>query len=266
MQNKMIIEVIINGKGPFYFLFDTGMSQSCISETLAQKLELQFISGQSMLINNIPHEVDFYRLNTLKIGNAEIYDYDVAVLPEPGVLTLINNSLTDTKITIEGAIGFGAFYDYLLTLDAKSNILSLKTGSLDPKASNTFTYQENNRIPIIPVSFKDDNGHEMKLDFVIDSGYDSQFFLPSAISSIPFNITSKKASRGEELTKYNMITIAKIKGTAIVGNKTLIEPIMIYNDKPYEGAEKRPFGLMGIDVLKSLKMTFDQKANLLKLE
>src|ERR1700737_841285 len=45
INNAIIIKVIIDGKGPYNFLLDTGMSTSYISEHLAQELELQHLLG-----------------------------------------------------------------------------------------------------------------------------------------------------------------------------------------------------------------------------
>ncbi len=266
INNMTIIKVIIDDKGPYNFLLDTGMSTSFISENLAQELELQHLLGANALINNVPHDINVYRLKSLKIGGAEMYDYDVIVMPEPGILSTVNKILQTANIMIDGAIGFGAFHDFLFTLDVKTNTIILKTGSLDSNDKNTFGFENRQNVPIMPITIKDDKQNEMKLNVLIDSGFYSQFLMPSSIISLPFKILSKKSARNEMLTRYVMANEVKISGKAIIGNQEIKDPILLYSDKPYEGKEKLDFGLMGMEVLKTLKITFDQKNNLIKFE
>lgn len=267
VDNTIIIKAIINGKGPYRFFLDTGSSGSYVSEKVARSLKLPFESTRQVMLNEMPHEFNYYRIPSFKIGNAEIHDFDVGVTP---LLNIVNQKFSNPKDRVDGVIGFDAFRDFLFTLNVKERTISLKSGKLNARDPNTFAYEY--QVPalcIIPITVRDDKGAIRKFKALVDTGENSQkpsITMPISVHSIPFDVIARTRVDYVQMTRTDPMYQSQIKGEAIIGNVAFKNPILVHHGKAFNGAETYEYGLVGMGIIKSLIITFDQKSSLVKIQ
>ncbi len=253
------IEVMIGDKGPYKFMIDTGASVSVISQRLASKLKLENTKQVKYTRNEKKYNANLYRIPKITMGNAEIYDYDLLAYPEPSFISYMKKNFGED---IDGILGVGAFYHYLLTIDIPQNALILNTGKLSAD-SDTKKYQNQEKLPIVPVVFKD-NKNSRRLNFVIDTGSNESFTMPPTVKTLPFKkLSSTEFHTGSHYGEQTA-TKVKVKADAFWGEKEFNDPTVIYNEKLYDSSVN--FGLLGLKVMKQFKITIDQQNTMIKVE
>ena len=93
------------------FLFDTGASSVCINSSFLNRLKRLGKLGRSdylynttvVGVNNNQINAEVYRADLLKIGGFTMYDVEMIVLPDPGSVLIIGQSIFQRfgKITID---------------------------------------------------------------------------------------------------------------------------------------------------------------------
>jgi len=160
-----IVEALIDGKGPYRFVIDTGAPGLLVDSRLKQKMELSGhpdFGGMSVQVRvagpggqGRPASMHFVK--SLKIGNSELLGLSVIAteLPFPS--------------DIVGVIGMGVFEDCLLTLDYPASKVTLTRGELPPANGHDildFTQPRQARsIPVIAVEMCGE-----PTEFALDSG------------------------------------------------------------------------------------------------
>lgn len=255
------VDVYINQQGPFKFLVDTGSSLSVISQTLAHQLNLQVVKKVRYSRHQSQFKGNLYRIPSLRLGSAEIYDYDMMVYPEPTFISYLKQGFNEH---IDGILGIGAFYDFLLTLDFQNHILRLENRHLIQNGKNVRKFDNGEKIPIISVMFKDNDNHAKEMNFVVDSGSNEAFTLPPGITTLPFTkIESQSVQYGSHYGEH-AATKEKIAANAYWAGKEFKEPEVVYNKALYD--TNVSFGLMGILMMEHMKITIDQKKSLIAVE
>lgn len=83
----------INGR-TVQFMVDTGATLVAMGESEAQRLNLKFRDGQPVRINTANGTITAYQiqLNTVRIGDVQVYDVAAVVSPQPMPYILLGNS------------------------------------------------------------------------------------------------------------------------------------------------------------------------------
>src|SRR5205085_6802757 len=119
-----VIEVKLNGQGPFTFTIDTGAGmQADIDTSVATQLKLQ---PNGKVLNGDPsgendREVDTARIDSIAFGGAEFRNVTAVIRPQ---------RITRDYPDVDGILGFGVFTDHLLTLDYPAMQVRLARGAL----------------------------------------------------------------------------------------------------------------------------------------
>jgi predicted aspartyl protease len=82
---RIVVPVMINGRGPFRFIVDTGASHSTISPELARKLGLPVSGELTIEVNGITGtaQVPAVRIERLEAGDWSVHDSDFPVVWAP---------------------------------------------------------------------------------------------------------------------------------------------------------------------------------------
>jgi len=175
-DNHIFLDVLVNGKGPYTFVFDTGSRDNFITPEVAAATGAQ-VSG-SAAVGGIGAQVESVQLthiNSIQIGKATMRDQDVFVLP-------IAQSFGVTEgIKIDGLLGYNLPAGFITTIDYYAGTMSLAKvapGRL-PGAFVPFTFD--GAIPRVTVrvncSASAALGDCVDTDAVIDTGNRYAFFL-----------------------------------------------------------------------------------------
>jgi predicted aspartyl protease len=119
-RSRLFLDVMVNGKGPFNFLVDSGADRSVIGLALAERLDLP--SEDSVMLRSMAGsaEVRTVFLETLKMGNSEIGPIKAPALPE-------------RFIGAEGIIGIDALADQRILMDFDDKTVTIQDSRVTPR-------------------------------------------------------------------------------------------------------------------------------------
>jgi Aspartyl protease len=246
-----IIEVMINGQGPFHFTIDTGAQmQASVESSIVSQLNLKpngQVRGGDPSGRN-PIVFDTVRLDSLSLGGVVFRDV-TAVWRQPRTGPVLPG--------VDGILGFGLFTDYLLTLDYPGKKLRLGHGELPAaNGADILPFENPHVIPVVEISIGD-----FKMKAHIDSGNISgKFMLPAALVD-KLKLASEPIIVGRARTISNEIEIKEVRlsDTIKLGSFEFNQPTIAF---PAIADEAN----IGLKTLREFSLTFDQKNRRVKLE
>ncbi len=238
---KPYVMVMINGKGPFRFIIDTGTgTDAFVSPELADELQLPQ-TGESAVIKD-PSMQGGQRVPIVLLASVEI-----AGVEFKGVMAR-RHSVTDEAGTCQGLLGFTLFHDYLLTLDYPNRQVLLTKGALTPDGENTtLPFRMPYGVPIAKLSV---NGQSF--DAQLDSAGGGLTLPESLAEHQKWDIAPVVFEIGQTLTTRFDIKAAKLRGNVKVGKYIFTHPVV-------EIHAAFPLVNFGSPPMSSFAITFDQK-------
>lgn len=238
------VEVMVNGKGPFLFLIDTGAQGMARADaSLVQRLGLSPIgqSAASYVSSEKQVLLNEFRLETLSMGSIQFrevtalsrdYNHGFSYLPH-----------------IDGILGFELFADYLLTLDFPNKRVRIMRGELPkPDGARILNFESRNGVPFIDVSVG-----QLKAKAMIDSGAIRAFDFPaSVVAKLPFATYTRTIGKGSSVTGEFEVREVRLQDTLSIGRYAFPEPTITFSDIDNEI-------LIGSAMLRGFAITFDQK-------
>jgi Aspartyl protease len=245
-----VIEVKLNGQGPFFFAIDTGGGmQADIDPSVATQLNLQptgkVLIGDPSRQND--REMELTSIASLTFGGAEFRN----------VTALIRTQrITKDYPEVDGFLGFALFTEYLLTLDYPAMQVRLARGAL-PKANggDILPFEIENRIPVIEVTVG-----KLRMKAHVDSGnFVAGFILPEEVVE-QLTLLSQPVTVGHARSVTNKIEIKQVqlKDTIRIGSFQYPEATIAF---PAPSDTN-----VGFKILREFAITFDQKNKRIKFE
>jgi hypothetical protein len=245
-----MIEVMVNGQGPFLFGIDTGAQGGTrIDSSLVEKLALKS-SGQVQATDpsgRNPQTSETFKLDSIAIGNLRFADITTASR---------NFKNSPRPLKVDGILGLSLFSDYLITLDFPAKLLRFERGEL-PKADGAeiLDYKNEGGIPLIELTVG-----SAKINAHLDSGNAiGAFVLPTSFveklakASEPVVVGRARSASGEMEIKQ-----VQLKDTVRLGRHEFPQPTVTY---PALG----DVGNVGVKTLSQFVLTFDQQHNRVRL-
>jgi Aspartyl protease len=223
---RPVVEVTVNGHGPYRMILDTGASQTVISP--------EWTDGKT----------GFVTLDTLGVGALTMAHAPVASQP------IFAGSVPDDMP--KGVLSAAAFPGYLVTLDYPGKMVSIRKGALPPAdGRRVFQYGENEILPVAPVRIA---GRELSLH--VDSGSPGGVMLPLHFSKeLPLAGELSPAGRARTVAGEFEVFTAPLQGTIELGEYVIDAPAVRFSDlRP--GPKPGP-GNVGFQVLRTFKVTLD---------
>jgi predicted aspartyl protease len=238
---------MVNGKGPYTFLVDTGgQGKARIDAALKQSLNLPVV-GKAQAGDGQGRsggEFDVVKVDSLKIGDLEFRDIDA--------MSRDYNSNPNMP-KIDGVLCFGLFSDHLLTLDFPGKKLVIAKGSLPAEHTSSITVDGG--IPSVPAKIAD-----QPITAHIDTGSMGGISVPAEFAAkLSFSGEPRVMGRARTVGGEMEIKGAQLKGDAAFAGQTLSSPMVVYS-------EIMRTGNIGMRVLQDFKITFDQKNARVKIE
>jgi aspartyl protease len=249
---RPVVDVKINGKGPYRFILDTGASGNVIDTALQDELSLP----KSPMTATFPGHgtsMTLVSLEELSVGEAKL-----------GGLTAVVMHL-DKLFTGDGAprgvLSASAFPGHVVTFDYPKKRIGIAKGKLDTDdAKRTFAYSEDDVLPTVPVRI---GGREVRVHLDTGSGYG--LILPRHyLDELP--LASQPVDSGQK-TRTPMgeypIKLAKLKGPVALGDYALDLGDVRFSDASPGGP---PRGNLGYEVLRGFVVTLDSRNRRVRLE
>jgi predicted aspartyl protease len=243
-EGRVLVEVRIDGKGPYRFILDTGAAGGGrIGRELADRLGLkvvgQAVTGDPSGKNR--QTVDLVEAGSLAVGDLTFtgVKLSVGVLPSP-----------PGEAESEGVLGVGLFEDHLLTLDYPARKVRIEKGTLPPAdGREILDFESPHGVPSVRIRVGD-----LEVAADVDSGNQrGEVVLPASyLGKVPLEGEPKGV--GHARTTFNEIEIkqARLKGAARIGAHSVEGPLVDF-------VEIFPVANVGHAFLRRFAVTIDQK-------
>lgn len=113
VETRMTVEVLVNGRGPYHFVVDSGADTSAVSLRIARDLQLPL--GTPVILNGVTERsiVDRVKVATLTLGPSTIRDLEVPALREG-------------DLGGDGMIGIDALVRQRLMMDFENRLIKVE--------------------------------------------------------------------------------------------------------------------------------------------
>lgn len=240
---RPIVEVKINGEGPYKFIFDTGSGTNVIDQGLAEKLGLKVV-GEDALRTQGPTQIMSKRME------AETISLEGTGISKKGTLNAIN---LRAMLPVDGILGNTFAEDYLVTLNYPGSKLKLERAALDEGGEGVIPFLSLPRIVNlnIDVAGKAVEAH-------LDTGSPGGFSLPYAMKD---RLRFKEPLREGDNIRTPVASYkpwhGELMGDIRVGDVVFHNPNVVL----VEGFETAN---IGYQIIKDLVVTIDRKNNLIR--
>lgn len=119
-SGHMAVQVKVNGKGPYWLIFDTGAPISLLNTRIAKEAGLD----RDLSVLGIGE----VKIKTLEVGTQKVHDVGAIVMDHPTV-EAISGKLGKR---IDGLVGFPFFARFKMTLDYETRTMSLVPSGYKP--------------------------------------------------------------------------------------------------------------------------------------
>jgi predicted aspartyl protease len=247
VHGKPYVMVMVNGKGPFRFVVDTGTGgQALIAPALADQLQLPVL-GQARLVDPSGQgrqQSQILFIQSLNIGPVDFTE-----------VKAIRHSLAGEDDTCMGLLGFTLFRDYLLTLDFPNRSMTLAQGALSSDSDQSvLPFRMPDGVPLIPLRF----GNK-QVEAQLDSGGVGLTLPENLAAQLKFMSTPVVYANGESLATRFQLKTAKLGTDVHIGRYTFAQPVV-------EIHPAFPLVNLGACPMQHFAITFDQKNLLVRFD
>jgi hypothetical protein len=238
-----VVEVKLNGQGPFAFAIDTGAGlQADIDPSVATRLQLassgRVRAGDPSQVND--RDLDTAMIDSIAIGGVEFRRVTAVIRPQ---------RITANYPEIDGMLGFALFTEYLLTLDYPSMQVRLSRGNLPAaNGADILPFEIENRIPVIQLAIG-----RLRVKAHLDTGnFVAGFILPEdLIGQIPLASDPVTVGRARSISNQIEIKQAQLNETIRIGRFDYPQALVSFPALSNTN--------VGFKVLRDYVLTFDQK-------
>jgi len=254
---RVMTQVMVNGKGPFRFVIDTGASRSTLAPHLAKALNLHASVGRNVMLNGVTGaaEVPTVAIDSIEIGALKFENQNLPVI------------FTSIMGNADGILGVAGFKDQRIDVDFKRDRVSvLASNGKRPNFSlvTARAVRNDNGLMIVDVRV----GRRIKAKAVIDTGAERTLGNLALQNAINRNRKKKHAvvaavvhGATPDITDGDLQEIRQ----ATIGDMTLAHLDVIFADFhvfKLWGLDQEPAMLIGMDMLGVLdRLVIDYRRN-----
>jgi hypothetical protein len=241
-----VIEVPVNGCGPYLFILDTGTEGLVLSRRILSQIKPR-ASGKTVTMNTQagPRPLGAqYRINVVRIGSAEFHNLRACSANLSDIEALVGQKLG-------GVLGIGIFADCRLTIDYPAQQVLLELSGSGASAG------EDAHKMVMPIDISEGPRPHIVLDIggtkvraAIDSGSKHAFFVPDDllprihVASPPVGVYESSATFNGKIPIYS----TRLDGSIFLGDQEFVRPIVqVLHYEP----------LLGHDALRDFRVSID---------
>ena len=246
-HSRPYVMVMVNGKGPFRFVIDTGTGgQAFVTSELVDQLGLP---AAGVIHLNDPsgqggRKVPLVRIESLEVAGVQFKGVKAAV-----------HDFDFGDGSCQGLLGFVLFRNYLLTLDYPKRQMILAQGNLAPdEGRSVLPFRMPDGIPIVSVAIGGKT-----IDAQLDSGGAGLSVPQELTSRLKFSSNSASLGNAQSLSTRFMVRGATLAADVRVGSYTFKRPFIEINPA-------FPIANFGSVPMQNFALTFDQRNLLVRFE
>lgn len=253
MGGRPVVDLKINGKGPYRFILDTGAVTTVVSDELSRELSLTPPAGVQVASVGGGPAPAIVSIHDVRIGDAALEDVIAAAMPL--------GSLLKGENAPRGVLSAACFPGYLLTYDYPAKQILIKKGALASADSKSiFQYTEDQVLPTVPVRIA---GHDTQVH--LDTGSAFGLTLPvKFLAELPLASQPKEAGTVRTGGGEFPVSIARVNGAIELGKYKLgLDEVRFSDVRP---GPDPAVGNIGYGVLRDFVVTLDSKNRRIQLD
>jgi Aspartyl protease len=253
MGGRPVVELKINGKGPYRFILDTGAVTTVVSDELSRELSLTPPAGVQVASGGGGTAPAIVVIHDLRIGDATLEGLIAAAMPLGGLL--------NGEDAPRGILSAASFPGCLLTYDYPGKRILIKRGALEAADSRTiFQYNEDQVLPTVPVRIA---GHDTQVH--LDTGSPFGLVLPvKFLAELPLASQPREAAIVRTGEGEFPVSTARVDGTMELGKYKLdLGEVRFSNARPGPGLS---IGNLGYEVLRHFVVALDSQNRRIKID
>lgn len=265
-KNEIILQVSVNGKGPFNMMLDTGTDPSGVDLTTAKELGLKLHPlGKEITGGGTDSTMGYYtKLPLVEVGSFSAKNVDALAIDLSKVSERLGKPL-------HGVLGHSVLNGRVVQIDYPKRVVRFYSRSLFSKSTEqvntskrivmSFRYVDNVLIDDVIV-----NGKKMVAN--LDTGSSGLFNLtPAAVSYLGLEDEVSRAPVSSDVGFKGVSENRKGKlRNVTIGGISVDEPDVVFFGKG-TGRDKKPWGInIGNVFFKDFIMTIDYRKKLIALE
>jgi hypothetical protein len=257
IDTRLYVDVLVNARGPYKFVVDSGADTSVVGLKVAHDLELPLGTPAILNATTSRNLVDRVRVDQLTLGPTTVHNLELPALKE-------------SDVGGDGLIGIDALSKQRLMLDFEKRLIKVEDASkapkYDPRDIVIIARRERGQLILTQV-----RASRLSLDAVIDTG--------SEVTIGNTALRDKLLRKGR--TKFETVVATGVTGVSMKLQIARIDelqlgPVML-RDVPIAFADVPPFKLFGLadepalllgtDLLESFKrVSLDFKARKVRFQ
>lgn len=228
-NNHIYLKVMVNGKGPYYFLFDTGAgaSGSTIDAGAAASLRLPVEGNLNAGMIGGSKSIPFTGLVTYKIGGL--------VFEEPKTAFLeLKEQEKEEGHRVDGIFGYSLIKNYVIEIDYRKRLMTFYEPNeyTMPRKALKLALSDvgRNRVPVVQAAVTTITGKRLDLTIVFDTGYDGSLLLGRSFvedNNLKFDVFTGSAKSGEGLGGSTSLSRGRIHDLQL-GSLKIDRPITVF--------------------------------------
>lgn len=268
-HSSVIVQVKVNGKGPYNMLLDTGAEQSAVDLKTAKELELKLTpinAGKVVATGNKENTVYLTNLPQIEIGGLTAQNLLAAATDFSRISQRIG-------ISVNGVVGYNFLKNRIVQFDypkrvvrfySVSPLATSKQPNVPGRMTLPFRFYAGDKFPIIDKVYV--NGKKIKAE--LDTGHSGVLALTAAVIKrlgLEAEAEGCEPETSEGALGTSMNRKCKLK-RLMVGTVTIDSPMVSFR-APNSGLDQAPFeGLLGNDFFKDFVVTFDYRSMIVTFE
>ena len=243
---RPVVELMINGKGPYEFIFDTGSMTHVIDEKLSEAFGFEVVGEDPLRTPGSDKKLVSKRVAVPKVGFAGT---NILKDVEMNIINL------RSMLPVDGVLSSNFFEEYLLTMDYPASKLEITLGTLNANDDGVIPFIQKPRV--INLNLDVDG---IVVEAHLDTGSPCGISLPYALKD---QLTLQNEPTDGQTARTPVASFkrweATLNGKASMGSVVFNNP----NIALIEGFE---YANLGYGVIKDLRTTIDRKNSLIKFE
>lgn len=227
-RERMTVDAMVDGKGPYPFLVDTGAERTVISAELARRLELD--EGQGARLHSMS---GVSQVTTVVIPELQVSKKPVREIHAP--------ALKQAHIGAAGMLGIDSLRSQRVTFDFERQKMSIEPSRAPQPAKDSDTIVVTARTRLGRLVLVDARLDGQKLKVVLDTGSEV---------TVGNEALRRKLIERERLGTTVPIELVSVTGGTTPADYTRVKSIriggMLINDLPVAFADVHPFRQLGL--------------------
>ena len=252
MGGRPVVEIKINGKGPYRFILDTGAVTTVVSDELSRELALTPPAAVQVASVGGGPAPAIVVIHDLRIGDATLEGLIAAAMPLGGLLKGEDGP--------RGILSGASFPGCLVIYDYPGKRILIKRGALEAADSRSiFQYYEDQVLPTVPVRIA---GHDTQVH--LDTGSPFGLVLPvKFLTELPLASQPRDAGGVRTGGGEFPVSTARVDGATELGKYKLdLGEVRFSNARPGPGPS---IGNLGYEVLRHFVVALDSQNRRIKI-